>query len=273
MTATIDPLPASPTPYPDVNALLAVLLERVRAVLGADLVGMYLFGSLSLGDFDPASSDVDVVVATARRLPEEKVAALGRVHGEIAASGLPWSGRLEGRYLPPDVLRRHQPGPARYPTIGIDWGFGLGRVGPDWIVERHIVRERGVVVWGQDPKFLIDPVSPDDLRRAVIEAALDFWGEQLAGPEPEWLRTREYQAFARLTMCRIHYTLERGAAASKPVAAAWAMAALPEWAPLIERALAWRHDHAPDDLTDTLRLVAYTVERCQRAQFDLRTDR
>jgi len=62
MTAT------QPTPFSDVNAFLQQFLSHVRAILGSDFVGLYLYGSLALGDFDPASSDVDAVVATATPL-------------------------------------------------------------------------------------------------------------------------------------------------------------------------------------------------------------
>ncbi len=80
---------ARPTPYPEVNAVLALLLEGVRAVLGEELIGLYLFGSLSGGDFDPASSDVDFLVVTAGALPDGMLEGLREMHGRIAASGLP----------------------------------------------------------------------------------------------------------------------------------------------------------------------------------------
>ena len=38
------------------------LLGGVGEAIGDDLVGLYLGGSLGLGGFDPASSDVDVLV-------------------------------------------------------------------------------------------------------------------------------------------------------------------------------------------------------------------
>ena len=37
-----------PTPYSEVNALLLFMLARVQEVLGEELVGFYLYGSLSL---------------------------------------------------------------------------------------------------------------------------------------------------------------------------------------------------------------------------------
>jgi predicted nucleotidyltransferase len=70
----------SPTPYPDVNEILELLLASVRDVLRDQFVGMYLYGSLSSGDFEPAASDIDFLVVTKAMLPEETIAALEAMH-------------------------------------------------------------------------------------------------------------------------------------------------------------------------------------------------
>lgn len=234
-------------------------------MLGAELVGMYLYGSLSLGDFDPESSDIDFLVVTEDVLPEAMVAALGEMHARIAASGMPWADRMEGSYIPRSAIRRYDPASNRHPTIGADWPFGIRAHDRSWVIERSIVREHGVVVYGPPPETLIDPVSPEELRAAVREALDGFWKAQLAGPEPEWLRTRAYQAFAILTMCRALYTLENGSVPSKPVAARWAQETLPPpWPALIARALSWRRDKLPDDMTDMLAFIRYIIDIAEK---------
>ena len=47
-----DKLNVTATPFPQANSLLAVLLQQVPPILGDNFAGMYLFGSLALGDFD-----------------------------------------------------------------------------------------------------------------------------------------------------------------------------------------------------------------------------
>src|SRR3954462_834655 len=110
--------PRNPTLYPEINALLDHLLTEVRRILRAEFVGMYLYGSLSGGDFDPESSDVDFLVVTEQALPAAIVAALGEMHARIAASGMPWGDRLEGSYVPRAAIRRYDPANNRHPTIG-----------------------------------------------------------------------------------------------------------------------------------------------------------
>ena len=51
--------PPWPTPWPEVNRAVERFRDGVGEVLGDRLVGLYLHGSLALGDFYPPASDVD----------------------------------------------------------------------------------------------------------------------------------------------------------------------------------------------------------------------
>ncbi len=249
----------SPTPFPEVNAVLQLLLAEVRRTLDQDFTGLYLYGSLSSGDFNPRSSDIDFLVVTAQALSEERVQALREMHARIAASGLKWAKKLEGSYIPLADLRRYDPAHAVHPSIGMDWEFGVYPHGSDWIIQRHILRQQGVTLAGPPPATLIDPVRADEIRRAVRETLGDWWRGQLE--DPHRLQSREYQAFAVLTMCRALYTLRLGDIVSKPVAAGWAQRTLAQrWAGLIERALAFEHDDGIDDIDETLEFIRYTIE-------------
>src|SRR5687768_72198 len=58
------------TPYTDVNEILHLLLVNVKEILKDQFLGMYLYGSLSSGDFNPETSDVDFLVVTKEVLSE-----------------------------------------------------------------------------------------------------------------------------------------------------------------------------------------------------------
>jgi hypothetical protein len=229
------------------------MFPKIQAALGDLLVGFYLYGSLSLGDFDPASSDVDFLVVTTEDISEEVFESLRDIHTVIASSNLPYANYIEGSYIPLKALRRYDPHNAHHPTIGIDWPFRVAFHGSNWILERYVLREHGVIVYGPSPQTLIDPVTPEKIKAAVCEHLKNFWSSQLDGLQ--WLRPRNYQAFAVLTLCRALYTLHHGTVSSKPQAALWAQETYPQWKPIIERSLSWRTQHEEDDLTETINFL------------------
>ena len=62
-------------------------IDTVLVGLGDQFVGLYLHGSLAAGDFNPARSDIDFVVVTAKVLPAATVAALGELHRRMVTGG------------------------------------------------------------------------------------------------------------------------------------------------------------------------------------------
>jgi len=116
--------------------------------------------------------------------------------------------------------------------------FFLARQESDWIIQRWVLREQGVVVAGPPLKPLIEQVSTEALREAVMGYLREWWLPMLACPAR--LESSEYQAYAILSMCRALYTLRFGKIASKPVSAGWAQTESVDWAGMIEQAMAWR---------------------------------
>jgi len=235
-----------PTPYPDVNTRLQLLLAEMRAILGDDLIGLYLDGSLALGDFDPATSDVDFIAAVARPLTPEKFDALAAMHQRIRDSGRPFATELEGSYIHLSALRRHDPADAVFPNLerGPDEVLKLKEHHSDWIIHRYSVREHGITLYGPPPATLIELVTAGDVRAATAGVLRSWWGTPAA---VDYIRAAPPGglAFIALTMCRALYALEHGAVVSKPVAGRWALATLDAcWHTLIGRSLAWQLDES-----------------------------
>ena len=250
--------PVTPfTPYAGVNAILSVLLAEVQKVLAGQFVGLYLYGSLAGGDFNPETSDIDFLVVTAGEIPAETVSALEAMHRRLLSGGLKWAVKLEGAYIPQEAIRRYGINNLPRPCIN-EGNFYLAPQGSDWIIQRHTIREQGLVLAGPDPRTLIDPVDPQDIRRAVLAYLDEWWSPML--DHPARLRGSEYQAYAIVSMCRALYTLQRGAIASKPVSARWAQKRLgKDWIELIEQALAWRPGVKMNRFDETAAFIRYTV--------------
>jgi len=250
-----------PTPYPDVNAVLHAFRRDVEAILGSRCVGIYLFGSLALGDFSPErTSDIDFLVVTADAIPQPMLDALAAMHAGMLASGLAWATELEGAYIPLAPLRRYRPDDARHPMVERHERLEVKQHDSDWVIHRHVLRERGVTVAGPPPDTLIDPITPDELRQAAVDCLRGWWAPML--DDPTRLHDPWYQAYAVLTMCRILETLEQGTVTSKPAAARWARQALGDrWATLIERALTRGRGEPFDHLEETMDFIRYARDR------------
>jgi len=256
----------SPTPYPDVNQVLYLLLTNVKEILKDQFVGMYLYGSLSSGDFNPETSDVDFLVVTRDSLSEKMIAQLRSMHENIWSSGRKRAERLEGSYVPKGLIRRDDPNGAPCPTVN-EGTFFVDKRGSDWIIQRHVVREHGVVVEGPDPKTLIDFVSPQEIRRAVIGILKEWWFPMLE--DPSWLRNHKsnYHGYTVITMCRVLHALQHGTILSKPVAVKWAEEHLgAQWHGLIEQAVASQYGKHSEFFNETLEFIRFTRERVLQIQ-------
>jgi predicted nucleotidyltransferase len=208
---------------PEVARLTTALLAGIREALRNNFVGAYLTGSLALGGFDPATSDVDLVVVTETLMSDREFATLDRFHQEIPPLGNRFSLEYEVYYIDRHSLRRHAPG-QRF--VRVEPGYGTYRTEerPNWVLERWTLRERGIIVLGPDQKILIDQVSPDDIRAAAggeLLLRLRNWQDG-TWPLSE-LSNRGSQGFEVETACRALFTITTGQICSKSEAITWAL--------------------------------------------------
>jgi predicted nucleotidyltransferase len=252
-----------PSQFPDVNRVLRDLHRRIRDILDEQFIGMYLYGSLAMGDFEPSRSDIDFVVVTDNHLPVPIIEELESMHMDLARKGSKWEQKLEGAYVPKAIIRRHAPEHPPVPTIN-EGSFYMAPLGSDWVLQRYVLREIGSGVDGPSLRRLIDPVGPGDLRAAILEVIDQWWEPMLA--DPSRLQDPGYQPFAVLSMCRSLYTMRKGELATKSTAARWAIASLPaEWSSLIEHALQWGDGDDIESIERTVAFMNYLIALCRES--------
>ena len=255
---------------PELNALLRDLLAEMQHVLEGHFVGLYLEGSLANGDFDQ-DSDVDFVVVTDQEISGDAFDALQAMHERFSVKAAGRSHNLEGSYISQPALCRADPKHTSH--LHIEWGSDecLKRVLHDETlnIQRYILRERGITIVGPAPRTLIDPVSPADLRQAML-AVLRGWATHVL-ENPSEIAYREYQSYTVLSTCRILYTLELGDIVSKAKAAEWVkQMAGDRWGALIDHA--WIGRHSPqlpassEDIDQTLDFVRFAIASGEKSE-------
>jgi aminoglycoside adenylyltransferase-like protein len=249
-----------PSAYPHVNSLLERLLLRMWQILGSKLVGLYVTGSLVVGDFDPDISDVDLLAAITDDLTGAEFAALKQMHDDIVLHDPQWDNRIEIAYLSLKALKTFKTDSSKIGIISPGEPFHIIDAGKDWLVNWYIVWEKGVTLFGPPPQTLIAPISKEEFLDTVRNHVRG-WREWM-----DHVHSRPYQGYAILTMCRALYTLTNGEQVSKIQAAAWVSKQMPEWAGLIGEALRWRKAvrepvaNPEATLPETRRFVNYVID-------------
>lgn len=242
--------------YPDANRMVEELLARIQTILGAKLVGLYLEGSLVLGDFDPRTSDIDLLAALADDLDDREFAALDAMHTAIAKAYPQWDDRIEVCYIAVDLLRTVKSRTGQIANISPGEPFHRLEARKEWLMNWYLTRERSKTLFGPPPKTIIEPITCEEFIASVKDHAR-AWDEWVLG-----MQNRYAQSYAIMAMCRALYSVRTGDQVSKKQAALWAKDQLPEWAAVIQNALDWKEAGkvAKDDVENfptTVQFVLY----------------
>jgi hypothetical protein len=214
------------------DAVLSLLVDGQRRVLGVELVGSYLFGSAATGAFEPGSSDVDTVAVLRSDPTESQLASLEELHAGIVREMPTWDDRVEAVYLSKDAL-------ANFPTTSSAARISPGEpfhpieVDRRWLIDWYQLRTVGISLHGPPATQVVPPITQEEYVEAVRQHLLD----------PDRLDatvTAEDRSYAILTMCRGLRTCRTGEYVSKREGARWASEVMPEHASLIADALTWR---------------------------------
>lgn len=197
----------------DARAYAGAVAARLEGLLGGELLGAYLVGSLALGGYEPGRSDVDVaalVRAPLTRVAKEAiVAAVG--HQALACPAR----KLELVVSVPD----------RLPDFELNLNTGAHehhvQFEPEassafWFaIDASIARAAGVPLVGPPPAAVV-PALPRPLVERALRAAIRWQVENRVAADD-----------LVLNACRARRYMAEGVWSSKPDAGAWALERLP----------------------------------------------
>jgi hypothetical protein len=205
---------------------LSTLLEHLLDQ-NIDWVGIYLHGSLAMGCFNPASSDIDLVAVSREKLSLEEKAGLVRIllrtsnHPHPVEISFVNSAQLTSwRYPPPFDLHYSE---TWRPNLLSDLVNNKWQewpqeeqVDPDLAAHYTVMRRRGKKIWGRPVLDIFPQVPREDYLRSLKE---DFNWAQAQGS-----LLGVYQV---LNLCRTYAYCLDGRIRSKAEGGEWGLKNLP----------------------------------------------
>ena len=207
------------------QALLSKFTEETRNILGDELVGVYLHGSAVMGCFNPAKSDLDLLIVVENTMEDDVkrryMDMVLRLNAEAPAKGLELS-----------VLRREacanfvhpMPFELHFSVAHLDWYCAdledyvrsMKGVDPDLAAHITILHHKGVTLWGAPIRDVFAPVP----RKAYMNS---IW-QDVADATEQILRDPVYMT---LNLCRVMAFSREGLILSKEEGGRWGLGNLP----------------------------------------------
>jgi Domain of unknown function (DUF4111)/Nucleotidyltransferase domain len=247
-----------PTPHPIVD----LVRDAVLGTTGGSLIGLYLYGSLATGDFEPDVSDIDLIAVLADVPDASLVSRLREMHARLAEAHRAWVDRIEVDYVSTRGLAECRTRTTMIARTSPGEPLHLIEAGRDFLLDWYPARRDGVALVGPAIDSLIPPI-PDDEYRVEVRAYLAGFRDRF--DEDAGVGS---QSYAILTMCRGFYSITARERLSKREAGLRARRDFPKWDRLIDRALCWRDRQwdpgQPDGSTSVAETRAFIDEMASR---------
>jgi hypothetical protein len=214
-----------------VDGVVEAYLHAADSEAPGLIEGLYLVGSVALGDFRSHTSDIDYVAVTAHRPDGGDVAALDRAHARLRTH---WpTPFFDGLYVTWDELAGDPALAGRGPYSYEGRFHASGDRTGDPVMWQTLARH-GVQCRGPDPSALDVRTDRDTLTRWTLRNFDTYWrpllrdASRFVHPQSAIALTSWGAAWIVLGIPRLHYTLATGEIGSKDAAGVYALQTFPE---------------------------------------------
>lgn len=250
------------TPYKDINEILYFLTQGIYNVFGSNLIGVYLTGSLSYGDFKEGRSDIDLAVVINQPATPKQIEELRQLHTDAEVMYKHWAGRVECSYIPLAILPSILPPKTPRPWWGFSKLYADAPYGDEWIVNQYCLYTHGITLLGADFKKLVEPIKIDDVKKARIRDLYQEWEPKIR--DLAYLQDSHQQSYVVLHLCRILHTLKCNEVSTKKAATLWTKDAYPQWQDLIEVAEAWHYGLTMERENEVISFIKFVIAEAEK---------
>lgn len=216
----------------------------VAATFETRLMGVYVNGSLTMGDFQIASSDIDFLVVTRDELKRRDLLRVRAMHRTLAKLSF-WGPRLEGEYI--GRWRLHPAG-AKGPAIIIESGHAVFTRRRTRLTAENVraFRDASLPLVGPAAREVLPRVPAESVRRALDAYLAQLLLQQIRRKSTILVPGAQAKALASWTLniAGCLYGRRLGTPCTKAEAARWLSRRYPVLRDLLAAALAVRQGTA-----------------------------
>ncbi|MGC8462041.1 MAG: aminoglycoside adenylyltransferase domain-containing protein, partial [Candidatus Dormibacteria bacterium] len=250
------------TPFFEVNEILSYFTGTLFHIFPNILTALYLTGSLTYGDFQIGSSDIDLLVVLQRSPNGNEVRQLQRFCQELEQRYPRWSKRFECSFIPESWLRSTAIPSAPRPYVN-GGTYSECTYGNEWVINLYALQECGRPIVGPAPQNIIPHTQLIEVQAASKDDLIEEWLPRINDPAPfqrNGYDPNHLRAYAILTMCRILHRSNHAGIASKHKAAEWVGNTYPQWATMIHEAESWSHGESCSSDAEVRALIQFTAD-------------
>ena len=246
---------------PSIMPLLSDYIALINDQLPGFMSAFYLHGSIALGDFHPAHSDIDFITVITRHATESDLSTLNEIHAQLKEQYS--QSTLSGAYLQPEDLMQPRsqitPHPAyhddrlnsatHHETNNVTW----------WTLKQH-----GIALYGDTPQNLYFEMDWPQFAQDARENVNTYWRRFITQPARiAWLFGDYGIHWAIPGILRQFYSIREHDITTKSGACDYGLSVLPvRWHRLIHEAKGLRHGESSTYRSRLLRgLEAYRFMR------------
>ena len=220
-----------------IKEFLTTFVEENKDILNKKMLGVYLYGSLAMGTFNPVSSDVDLQVVIEKgldavernKLLEKTTNALSKIPNRKVGIGFVTMETLTNFNYPP-IQEFHISGT-------FSEGLQSEEAKPSESMVTHLatIKKRGLCLWGKSIQEIIPDISDNVYLKSIIPNF--YWSYNLVS-RGEDIGVCRVPNYAVLNCCRVLNFIKTKTITSKVEGGEWGLENLPsEYRELIQQAL------------------------------------
>lgn len=211
-----------------IKSQIDLLISFAVKLLGSNLLGAYLHGSLAMGCFNPKISDIDILMVIRNNLTKENRILLTQELLRLSGNSVPIEISIVVKrdidtYSYPMKYNYHYSEAWRESYVNILNSNSkvelenLKGIDPDLTAHIRIIISRGICLYGDEIREIFSSIPEEDYFSAII-SDIQYIEEML----------EDKPVYCILNLCRIYWFVVKGVISSKDEAGQWAIDALPQ---------------------------------------------